>query len=240
MTMGTAIDVVSLGEPLYEFSQIPGEDRKYLQGFGGDTSNASIAAARQGARVAYVTRLGDDEFGRRFLALWCAEGLDTSGVGTDREGHTAVYFIHYGPQGHEFSYLRAGSAASRMRPAHLPLDLIRAAKFFHTSHLTPSALRLATVSSRPSMQRSPAQGSLRFESSARAWPVPGKAVIAATIPLADYFASLDDVKVLSGLSSPTRSWIEPSARSRSHGARSAPTGVGERRQARASAFRRMQ
>jgi len=68
--MGTAIDIVSLGEPLYEFSQVPGENRKYLQGFGGDTSNASIAAARQGAQVAYVTRLGDDEFGKQFLALW--------------------------------------------------------------------------------------------------------------------------------------------------------------------------
>ena len=128
--MAAATDVVSLGEPLYEFSQIPGQDRQYLQGFGGDTSNASIAAARQGARVAYVTRVGDDEFGKQFLALWRAEGLDTSGVGIDREAHTAVYFIQYGPQGHEFSYLRAGSAASRMQPAHLPLALIRGAKFF--------------------------------------------------------------------------------------------------------------
>jgi len=43
------MDLVSLGEPLYEFSQIPGESGRYLQGFGGDTMNCAIAAARQGA-----------------------------------------------------------------------------------------------------------------------------------------------------------------------------------------------
>ena len=61
--------LVSLGEPLYEFSQIPGESGRYLQGFGGDTMNCAIAAARQGARSGYITRLGDDEFGRQFLQL---------------------------------------------------------------------------------------------------------------------------------------------------------------------------
>src|SRR5262245_62615450 len=100
-----------------------------MQGFGGDTSNAAIAAARQNAAVAYVTRIGDDEFGRQFLALWRAEGLDVSGVAIDHDAHTGVYFIRHGPQGHVFSYLRAGSAASRMRPEQLPLELICAANF---------------------------------------------------------------------------------------------------------------
>jgi len=130
------MDVVSLGEPLYEFSQIPGESGRYLQGFGGDTMNCAIAAARQGAKTGYITRLGDDEFGRQFLQLWRAEGLDISGVGIDPQAHTAVYFITHGPAGHVFSYLRKGSAASRMRPADLPLELIRKAKFFHTSGIS--------------------------------------------------------------------------------------------------------
>jgi sugar/nucleoside kinase (ribokinase family) len=43
-------DIVAIGEPMIEFNQtVPGEPQ-YLQGFGGDTSNFSIAAARQGAR----------------------------------------------------------------------------------------------------------------------------------------------------------------------------------------------
>ena len=207
MTMATATDVVSLGEPLYEFSQIPGQERKYLQGFGGDTSNASIAAARQGARVAYVTRLGDDEFGKQFLELWRAEGLDTSGVGIDREAHTAVYFIRYGLKGHEFSYLRAGSAASRMRPAHLPLELLRGAKFFHTSAISQaiSASACDTVFAAIDAAKS-AGAKFAYDSNLRLrlWPVPrAKAVITATVALADYFLpSLDDVKAISGLEQP--------------------------------------
>jgi len=205
--MGTATDMVSLGEPLYEFSQIRGQDKKYLQGFGGDTSNAAIAAARQGAAVAYVTRLGDDEFGKQFLALWREEGLDTSGVSIDREAHTGVYFIHYGPQGHVFSYLRAGSAASRMRPEHLPLDLVRDAKFFHTSAISQAISASACDTVFAAIDAAKSAGvKFAYDSNLRLrlWPLPrAKAVITATIPLADYFLpSLDDVKVLCGLEQP--------------------------------------
>jgi len=205
--MGSVTDIVSLGEPLYEYSQIQGEDKKYLQGFGGDTSNAAIAAARQGAAVAYVTRVGDDEFGKQFLALWREEGLGTSGVDIDREAHTGVYFIHYGPQGHVFSYLRAGSAASRMRPEHLPLDLIRSAKFFHTSAISQAISTSACDTVFAAVDAARSSGvSFAYDSNLRLrlWPLArAKAVITATIALADYFLpSLDDVKALSGLEQP--------------------------------------
>ncbi len=132
----TSIDLVALGEPMYEFSQIPGQSRHYLQGFGGDTTNCAIAAARQGANVAYVTKLGDDEFGREFRAMWLAENIDTSGVKFDPIGHTAVYFISHRANGHVFSYLRKNSAASRLTPDDLPIGLIQSARFFHTSGIT--------------------------------------------------------------------------------------------------------
>lgn len=50
-------DVAALGEALVEFNQTQTEPPLYLQGFGGDTSNAVIAAARAGAKVRYLTRL---------------------------------------------------------------------------------------------------------------------------------------------------------------------------------------
>ena len=97
-------DLVALGEPLVEFNQVrPEEATGYRQGFGGDTSNTAIAAARLGARAAYVTRLGDDAFGRMFLDLWRREGLDTSGVGIDLDAPTGIYFVTHGARGHEFS-----------------------------------------------------------------------------------------------------------------------------------------
>ena len=63
-------DIVAIGEPMIEFNQTSPGQPQYLQGFGGDTSNFAVAAARQGARAAYVTRLGDDAFGRLCLDLW--------------------------------------------------------------------------------------------------------------------------------------------------------------------------
>jgi 2-dehydro-3-deoxygluconokinase len=39
-------DVLALGEPMIEFNQTRPGEPNYLQGFGGDTSNMIIAAAR--------------------------------------------------------------------------------------------------------------------------------------------------------------------------------------------------
>ena len=132
----SAIDIVSIGEPMIEFNQTRPGEPNYLQGFGGDTSNMIIAAARAGARTAYVTRVGDDDFGRMFLALWKDEGVDTRGVAIDPQAHTGVYFVRHGPEGHVFSYLRAGSAASRMRPEDLPIALIREARYVYASGIS--------------------------------------------------------------------------------------------------------
>jgi hypothetical protein len=42
-----SLDVVALGEAMIEFNEARGQDaRSWLQGFGGDTSNMAIAAAR--------------------------------------------------------------------------------------------------------------------------------------------------------------------------------------------------
>ncbi|MGQ0578229.1 MAG: sugar kinase [Betaproteobacteria bacterium] len=197
------MDIVSLGEPLYEFSQIPGEGVRYLQGFGGDTANCAVAAARLGAKAGYITRLGDDEFGRQFLQLWRDEGLDISGVGIDPQAHTGVYFITHGPDGHVFSYLRKGSAASRMRPADLPLELIRGTKFFHTSGISQAisdsacdTVFAAVEAARGAGVRIAYDSNLRL----RLWPLArARAVIRATIVLTDYFLlSMEDAEALSG------------------------------------------
>jgi 2-dehydro-3-deoxygluconokinase len=200
-------DLVSLGEPMYEFSQIPGDERRWLQGFGGDTSNAAIAATRQGAQVAYVTRLGDDAFGRDFLELWRREGIDTAGVAIDPDAHTAVYFINHAPQGHVFSYLRAGSAASRMQPAHLPLELIRTARFFHASGISQAISASACDCVFAAIEAARAAGvQVAYDTNLRLrlWPLArARAVVAATIALCDVlFISVEEGEQLCDTSSP--------------------------------------
>jgi 2-dehydro-3-deoxygluconokinase len=203
----SGVDIVSLGEPLYEFSALPGKDRHWLQGFGGDTSNCAIAAARQGAKVAYLTRLGQDGFGEQFLALWKHEGLDVSGVGIDPDVHTAVYFITHGPAGHVFSYLRAGSAASRMRPEHLPLGLIRSAKFLHTSGISQAISASACDAVFAAIEAASAAGArISYDPNLRLrlWPAArARAVITAALGMSDLFLlSIDEAQALCDLDQP--------------------------------------
>src|SRR3954452_9679746 len=123
------LDLLALGEAMVEFNQARADDpRTYLQGFGGDTSNTAIAAARLGVRAGYATRVGDDAFGRWLLDLWQRENVDARGVATASDAATGVYFVTHGPRGHEFSYLRAGSAASRLAPGNLPREVIGSAR----------------------------------------------------------------------------------------------------------------
>src|SRR5687767_8887462 len=129
------LDIVAIGEPLFELNQ--GKDEQVFRpGHGGDTSNCVVAAARQGARVGYVTAIGADQFGDSFMKLWAAEGVDTTAVKRSGSAHTGLYFVTHGPDGHVFSYMRAGSAASRMTPEDVPADLIRSAGILHSSGIS--------------------------------------------------------------------------------------------------------
>ena len=200
-------DIVSVGEPMYEFSRMPGRDREYLQGFGGDTMNCVIAAARQGARVAYLTRLGDDDFGRQFLELWKNESVDTSGVTIDAAAHTAVYFISHGPCGHVFSYLRTGSAASRMTPAHLARELLCATRFVHTSGITQAISASACDTAFAAIDTARSAGAqLVYDANLRPrlWPLPrARAIVAETMRLSQLFLlSMEDAEAMCGLEAP--------------------------------------
>jgi ribokinase len=61
---------------------------------GGKGSNAAVAAARQGARVAVVARIGDDEFGRMALDLWRRAGIGTMHVEVAAGERSGVAQIH--------------------------------------------------------------------------------------------------------------------------------------------------
>ncbi len=207
--MDKRFDVVALGEAMVEFNQSdPAQARHFLQGFGGDTSNAIIAAARQGASTAYITRLGRDAFGQWLMNLWAQEGVSTEGVAFDDAGApTGLYFVTHGPMGHEFSYARAGSAASRMRPEDLPQALIQSSRFLHVSGISQAISGSATdaVFAAIEMARA-AQTLIAYDPNVRLrlWPEElARAVLMRTMPKCDWFMpSLEDLRWLSGLHDP--------------------------------------
>jgi 2-dehydro-3-deoxygluconokinase len=200
--------IVALGEPMIEFNQSRADaPESYVRGYGGDTSNMAIAAARLGASVGYVTRIGDDAFGRMLLALWSSENVDTRGVAADATAATGVYFVNHGTQGHEFSYLRAGSAASRMDAASLPLHVIRGARILHLSGISQAISASACDAAFAAVEAAKAAGAhVSYDPNLRLklWSLPrARAVVVATVAQCDcVLPSLDEARLLSGVTEP--------------------------------------
>ena len=202
------VDILALGEPMVEFNQTgEGEGRLYLQGFGGDTSNAAIAAARQGATVGYLSAVGGDLYGNMLRALWTREGVDHAGVRTDPEAFTAVYFVNHDAQGHHFSFLRKGSAASRMRPQDLPLERIAAARVLHLSGISAAISDSACDTCFAAIAAAKKAGvKVAFDTNLRLklWPLDrARAVMTELVRLCDIcLPSLEDMAALTGLQEP--------------------------------------
>ena len=203
-------DVLALGEAMLEFNQTQEHPPLYLQGFGGDTSNAAIAAARASARVGYLSQLGQDHWGELLMALWAREGVDTRAIVRDPAAPTGVYFVSHDAQGHHFSYARAGSAASRMQPSELHSHwaaLIGQSRWLHLSGISLAISATACETALAAMRSARAQGTrVAFDANLRLslWPIErARQQIGQAIALCDLFLpGLDDLLALTGLHEP--------------------------------------
>jgi 2-dehydro-3-deoxygluconokinase len=160
-------------------------------------------------RAALFTGLGDDAFGDDFLGLWDREGVDRSAVIRRAGGRTGAYFIAYGPEGHRFSYIREGSAASRVTPDELPLNTIAAARVLHVSGISQAISSSCADAVFAALAHARASGTVvSYDTNLRLrlWPLErARAVIHAGAAMADIVKpSLDDAGALTGLEDPDR------------------------------------
>jgi len=200
-------DIVALGEAMVEFNQTEPGLPQYTQGFGGDTSNAAIAAARAGARCAYVSAVGDDTFGTLLMDLWQFAGIDTASVAIESGANTGLYFVTHGESGHTFSYRRAGSAAARMQLNDAQRATCRHTKWLHYSGISQAISETARGQCAEAVRIARAAGAkISFDSNLRLklWPLEeAKLHMIPAIAACDLFLpSLDDVALLSGLHHP--------------------------------------
>lgn len=136
-------EVVTLGEcmgVLYPPDPVTLDDaRSLLWDVGGAEANMSIALARLGHTARFISRVGDDPFGRRVRAVLEAEGVDTSALVTDDGAPTGVFFREWLADGaRRVYYYRAGSAASRLAPEDLRPELFAGARVVHLTGITPA------------------------------------------------------------------------------------------------------
>ena len=181
----------------------------FKRGWGGDTSNFVVSAARTGSKTGYMCRLGDDEFGRSFKELWGAEGVDYSRVIVDPGGWTAIYIISLMEGGgHDFTYYRSGSAASRYCVEDLDQDYVASAKVFHASGITlavSESLREAALQAMDICKEAGGMVTLDINMRTKLWPIKtARTVLEQAFRRANtVFASAEDLNTLYGANDPS-------------------------------------
>lgn len=182
-------DVVTLGEcmgVLYPPDPVTIDDSaSLLWDIGGAEANLSIALARLGHSARFISRVGDDPFGRRVRAVLDAEGVDTSALQVDSGAPTGVFFREWLPDGaRRVFYYRAGSAASRLAPADLTPELFAGAKIVHLTGITPALSASCAAACLQALELAKAAGALvSFDPNYRPRLWPPETARAALLPL---------------------------------------------------------
>ncbi len=110
----TNTDLTVLAERL----PAPGETvlgGELMQAGGGKGANQAVAAARAGAHVAFVGRVGADDFGRATIEDLRREGIDTTHTGVDEHAASGVALIMVDRGGENLIAVASGANA-RLTP----------------------------------------------------------------------------------------------------------------------------
>jgi 2-dehydro-3-deoxygluconokinase len=137
------MDVVTIGETMVLFTPEAEGPLRYSQHFsrryGGAESNVAIGLSRLGHQAGWISKVGNDEFGKGMLSLIRGEGVDVSTVQLSDQAPTGMYFKEHKREGViNVYYYRKGSAASTMTKDDLDKDYIGQAKYLHITGITPA------------------------------------------------------------------------------------------------------
>ena len=124
----------------------------FVMAAGGKGANQAVAAARLGAKVTLVAKIGQDMFGDQAVENYRTEGIDTDLILRDPDSHTGVALILVDNAGENLISVASGAnhhllpadveqAAERIRTAdavllqlEIPIDTVR-----HTARLAAEA-----------------------------------------------------------------------------------------------------
>jgi fructokinase len=136
------MDIVCLGELLVDmFPAELGRSLVEVSAFrpvpGGAPANVAVAAARLGARSAFIGKVGDDAFGHHLAQVLRQEGVDVRGMRFDEEARTTMAFIAMPDENTaEFVFYRNPGADMRLRADELDERLLQEACAFHFGSLS--------------------------------------------------------------------------------------------------------
>ncbi len=135
-------DIVTFGETMAVMSSMTTGPLRHARslrlGIAGAESNVAIGASRLGASTQWVSRVGDDEFGRLITSTIRGQGV-TATAAIDESAPTGLMFKERRAAGvTAVTYYRSGSAASRLCSDDIDTDDIASSRVVHLSGITPA------------------------------------------------------------------------------------------------------
>ena len=136
------MDIVCLGELLVDmFPAEVGRRLVEVSAFrpkpGGAPANAAVAAARLGARSAFIGKVGDEAFGHHLADVLRREGVDVRGMRFDKEARTGMAFMAMPDVNtYEILFYRNPGADMLLRADELDRELLQETRAFHFGSLS--------------------------------------------------------------------------------------------------------
>lgn len=206
--------IVSVGECMVELARE--DDGRFRLSYGGDTFNSAVYMARLGARVSYLTALGDDPYSEAIAALAEREGVDTGSIHFLTGRTPGLYLIETEECERSFWYWRATSPARELFGTQLAAASVEAMSSADIIYFSGITLSLYGVEGRAvfldALRQAKSRGTRIVMDSnfrPRGWPSDRKeaqAAFAAFWPLADIaLPTFDDEALLWNDASPAES-----------------------------------
>ena len=137
--MHNTLDVITIGEAMAMFVATEtgelADAGQFIKRAAGAELNVATGLARLGLKVSWVSRVGDDSFGRFILNTLRKEGIDTACVTLDARYPTGFQLKSKVEDGTDptVEYFRQNSAASHLSPEDFNAALFSEARHLHLS-----------------------------------------------------------------------------------------------------------
>lgn len=137
------MDVLTIGDALVAFTPSTTGPLRFASNFertvGGAELNVAIGCSRLGLKTGWISRLGDDEFGKHVFNFVRGEGVDVSEVKLVKGYQTSIYFKEMINSSKINSYYyRHNSPTQTLTSKSLNKEYIKGTKILHITGVFPA------------------------------------------------------------------------------------------------------
>ncbi|XXM70770.1 sugar kinase [Lysinibacillus sphaericus] len=137
------MDVLTIGDALVAFTPSTTGPLRFASNFertvGGAELNVAIGCSRLGLKTGWISRLGDDEFGKHVFNFVRGEGVDVSEVKLVKGYQTSIYFKEMINSSKINSYYYRNNSPTRtLTSESLNEEYIRETKILHITGVFPA------------------------------------------------------------------------------------------------------